>query len=286
MSPCARQKHLEGSEGFWRHPKAFGAPGIHPHSQTGTLGHPNKGTASFNAAARPGGWDTLADLGIHPMATSPAAPFHHPTLHQAATGAICRAPDAAHRGFLPHFCSGYSPGGRHDPCKGLCPSLSSCSAFFPAALLQVQDLGSCCHLGIKTTRDVPGTLSPSSLCPPTRVGSWTRGRREKGFAPSWCLVSKNRANGKNPLEETSSGAEQDLNLCRKLSEQHLPRGAEGKFHCHSVKTKQTGKKIIAKYTSLGFEGGGPAMNLLVEFSEPYFSLWMHPKPLQLAGHPR
>lgn len=113
-----------------------------------------------------------------------------------------------------------------------------------------------------------------------------RARCEKGFAPSWCLVSKNRANGKNPLEETSSGAEQDLNLCRKLSEQHLPRGAEGKFHCHSVKTKQTGKKIIAKYTSLGFEGGGPAMNLLVEFSEPYFSLWMHPKPLQLAGHPR
>lgn len=88
------------------------------------------------------------------------------------------------------------------------------------------------------------------------------------------------------LEETSSGAERDLNLCRKLSEQRLPRGAEGKFHCHSAKTKHMGKKITAKYTSLGFEGGGAAMNLLVEFSEPYFSPWMHPKPPQLAGHPR
>lgn len=123
MSPRARQKHLEGSKGFWRHPKSFGAAGIHPRSQTGTLGHPNEGTASFNAAARPGGWDTLVDLGIHPAVTSPAAPFHHPTLHQAATGAICRAPDAAHRGFLPYFYSSYSPGGRHDPCMG-CAHLS------------------------------------------------------------------------------------------------------------------------------------------------------------------
>lgn len=167
----SRQKHLEGREGFWRHPKSFGAAGIHPRSQTGTLGHPNEGTASFNAAARPGGWDTLVDLGIYPAVTSPAAPFHHPTLHQAASRAICRAPDAAHRGFLPHFYSGYSPGGRHDPCMGCAHLSHPALRFFPAALLQEQDLGSCCHLGIKTTRDVPGTLSPSSLCPPTRVGS-------------------------------------------------------------------------------------------------------------------
>lgn len=132
----------------------------------------------------------------------------------------------------------------------------------------------------------PGRCPPAPCAHPRVLEAGRGGDVRKDLLQAGVWSAKTGQMGKNPLEEISSGAERDLNLCRKLFEQHPLCGAEGKFHCHSVKTKQTGKKITAKYTSLGFEGGGAAMNLLVEFSEPYFSPWMHPKPPQLAGHPR